>query len=58
MVHYGSHAVGYGSNLQIQGYGSSSSSYSGVTTSSWHKSTCCGAFRAAQRCSDCPGAGY
>ncbi|MFH0701252.1 MAG: hypothetical protein V2A62_02335 [Candidatus Woesearchaeota archaeon] len=59
MVHYGSHTVGYGSNWQVQGYGSNNNSCSGsnysITTNSWHKSTCCGAFRAVQRCSDCPG---
>ncbi|MBT4111158.1 hypothetical protein HOE37_04835 [Candidatus Woesearchaeota archaeon] len=55
MVSYGSNS-GYGtsSGHQVVGYGSSGTGYS-VTTSSWQKTTCCGARKFNQICTDCPG---
>ncbi|MBT4805288.1 hypothetical protein HON71_03895 [Candidatus Woesearchaeota archaeon] len=54
MVSYSSN-TGYASSsgYKVVGYGSSGTSYS-VTTSSWKKTTCCGARRFGQQCSDCP----
>jgi len=50
MVSYGSTSRGY----QVVGYGNSSTSNYSVTTTTWKKTTCCGSFKAGQRCTDCP----
>ena len=50
MASYNSTSSGY----QIVGYGNSSASNYSVTTKQWAKQTCCGSFKAGQRCTDCP----
>ena len=53
-MNYGSNS-GYGtsSSYQVIGYGNSSNSYS-PAISTWKKSTCCGARKFGQQCTDCP----
>lgn len=55
MVYYNSN-TGYATNssYQVVGYAFQGTGYT-VATTSWKKTTCCGARKFGQQCSDCPG---